>query len=504
MAKKSSSTRLKETLYAVFSLSEDTIRAAEERFAQLNKDEVKALAQRWCFDGLTSDGYQPVFSDENKIMLINAMVHGTLSERKKIAQEFNYQSSYLCGRLYQLGMFDLFYTWATQLNNKKLLEQLSPGILKYMNDERAWLYYEAHRDDEDFHLHALASLHGPAYLNLFRYRDKYLALWKHVADKFQTDGWGSHLLVEKNLGLYSPEPGYFSLHSVETPWNYSDAPIRKLQQLGVDIQLDGEIGDHYHQSKSEMLVGLVLNGQRFDRLFCGPFLPNPENTRLYCSLSDPYFGLMLVEIDLNTNETFYIDSSPTINVPIAYEHDGEKLTAYDCWNNLNLALDKQKAKYYYIPERLRSEPFKAQFKQLAATQAPGFEFEKGAIISVRNWHHGFPDDYYLKFILGTFNLPKTYPLRICLCTDSGEIFALYHCDTERQYYQFVVSRNLNDFIESIQVYQSFMTEEGFASSPHAETAQLSADQVSKLRSRLAPFLPTEPTERNFWLWLLSR
>ncbi|NWO07037.1 MAG: hypothetical protein HLX50_15460, partial [Alteromonadaceae bacterium] len=135
MAKKSSSTRLKETLYAVFSLSEDTIRAAEERFAQLNKDEVKALAQRWCFDGLTSDGYQPVFSDENKIMLINAMVHGTLSERKKIAQEFNYQSSYLCGRLYQLGMFDLFYTWATQLNNKKLLEQLSPGILKYMNDE---------------------------------------------------------------------------------------------------------------------------------------------------------------------------------------------------------------------------------------------------------------------------------------------------------------------------------------------------------------------------------
>ena len=36
---------------------------------------------------------------------------------------------------------------------------------------------------------------------------------------------------------------------------------------------------------------------------------------------------MLVEIDLNTNEIFYIDSSPTINVPMAYEHDGEKLTA---------------------------------------------------------------------------------------------------------------------------------------------------------------------------------
>jgi len=503
MAKKSSSTRLKETLYSVFSLSEDTIRAGEEHFAQLNKDEIKSFAQHWCFDGLTADGYQPVFSDENKIILINCMAHGTLAERKKVAQEFHYQSSYFCGQLYQLGIFGLFYTWATQINNKKLLEQLGPGILKYLHDDRAWQYYKEHRDDEGFHLQVLACLHGPAYLNLFRHQERYLTIWKEMVDKFTESERGLNDLVEKKLGL-NTEADRFSLHSVENPWNYSDAPIRKLQQLGIDIQLDGEIGEHYNRSKSEMLVGLILNGQKFESLFCGPFLTNPDNTRLYCSLPDHYFGLMLVEIDLNTNEIFYIDSSPTINVPMAFEHDGHKLSAFDCWNNINLALDKQKAKYYCIPELLKSEPFKAQFKSLKAMQSFGFEFKEGPIISVRNWHHGFPDNYYLKFILGTFSLPKIYPLRICLCTESGEVFALYHCDTEKQYYPFFVSKNLGEFIESVRLYQSFMAEENFANERNAETTQLSADQTSQLRSRLMPLLPTETAERNFWLWLLTQ
>jgi hypothetical protein len=49
-----------------------------------------------------------------------------------------------------------------------------------------------------------------------------------------------------------------------------------------------------------------------------------------------------------------------------------------------------------------------------------------------------------------------------------------------------------------------MAEEGFENKGDAEAAQLSVEQANKLRDRLAAFLPPEPAERNFWLWLLTR
>lgn len=518
-------TPLKNKLYKVLSLTQVDISQGEGQFLAFKKEDLSEMAGEWSYKLLTQNNGQHLFSYENKVILINIIAHGSASIRKKIMQEFANQSSTQCGSFYKLGIFDLFYTWMINVKNKQLNEIFDSAILQYINDERAWCYYKEHRHEQVFRCQVEACLHK-SYLSILQHRTKYMTMWKEIRE--HESGWENEIKCSLGLDLSRceqtfPDHECFSLHEVENPWNYTDKTIQELRSNGIDIRLNGEIGDHYYHAKSELLVQLTLNGINLEEWFAGPFVCDPSREKLYCSMEDDYSGLNLVEIDLKNNQIFRIDSRQ--EVPMAYCHDGNKLEAYDCWHNQNLGLSVGHALFYTIPELFKSNTFKQSLEKLRSCQLYDFKMEE-PLLSVSRWSNSFPERYEQCYILGTFHaIPRGYPSQICLDILTGKVVALCYEKADSKFYQFEVAQCLSEFVELIHLYQEHLQELEISHSTDYAIHTISSSQAAQLSHKLLSIqicdkdrqkqketsVRSKPIsehtldskQSDFWLWLLN-
>lgn len=501
MARKLASTSLKKELYSLFSFSDHEIKNGESIFSSLSNDELKEFSERWVHDNFSYENYEPKFSSVSKVLLINSIVHGTISIRKKIAREFCWASRLSCGNFKLLGLFDIFYHWALSTSNKQIHEVLGEGILKFIGDERVSQYLETQKGKDYFMGMALRSISAPAYLNIFQYKSEHIRVAGYLIRRIDPINARRINFIRQDLGLIV-EPNYFSLHSVENPWRYTDRAISELQRLGVDIKLDGVIGENYFGSRSEILVGIVLNDINLPGLYSGPFVYSFNNKKLCCGKINSRGELNLVEIDLDNRSIICIDDKMV--VPMAYSHRGDVVEAYDCWNNSSLTLKRDRVKCFHIMGFLRDVKFNDDINSLRSTQGQGFLFNDSALRPVSDWSQSFSGNYDKCYTLGDFYLSKMYPVKIFLDGTSGEIFTLVFSNEKDGFYILQANSNLKYFIKSVHTFKKFMQEIGLVDEKRFNPNSLSAEKAHELVMRLSNLLPRDSEECNFWSWLLLK
>ena len=105
--------------------------------------------------------------------------------------------------------------------------------------------------------------------------------------------------INKSLGL-DIDKNEIWLHEIENPWNYSDNVIRQLSDSGLDIRIDGYIGEF--AMGSPLITSLFLNGRTLNKSFGGPFVADDENAYLCCTTFSREEGFQLVLLDLESTE----------------------------------------------------------------------------------------------------------------------------------------------------------------------------------------------------------
>lgn len=273
----------------------------------------------------TEDGYYKSleslygkFPDFRKVVVINFALFGTESEKQTIARHLSNPYDY---EGIKTNFFDLTYQWLNETKDDKIFESLSRAICFYLNDQRTHDFISRHINTNlNFVKGAISWL----YIQPPWFREKYKEfereIWKRLNEnwpKSTCDEFQSRE-INKSLGL-EIDPNELWFHEIQNPWNFNDAKIIELSKIGVNIKIDGYIGEF--AMGSPLITELILNNKKLPKAIGGPFVVDDNNQFLCCTTFERGEGFRLVVIDLSTNNITELDSKLSTYCPYKFENN---------------------------------------------------------------------------------------------------------------------------------------------------------------------------------------
>jgi len=341
----------KEQLYKLMNIDKNDIQKGEKLYksfsSEMRQKFLSDIYAEYQKEGTFKSIYYLYgeFPNFRKVILINFAIEGTDKEKEQLAYELS--NPYNNGEIEDF--FHLNYEWIKSTNSLIIFEKLSRGLLFYLDkNEVKDFYQEKINNSKEFAKGTLSWL----YIQPNWFREKHLKqeiiIWNELKNKWENilDDQFKIREINKSLGL-NIDKNEIWLHEIENPWNFSGKVIERLKKEGVDVQLNGYIGEV--AMGSPLVTELLLNGRKIKTLVGGPFITDKNNSFLCCTTFSRKKGFKLVAIDLRTNEIIELHSSYGIYTPYKYEN-GEFLIIIGN-NKIDLSKDLLRIKISNIKKR---------------------------------------------------------------------------------------------------------------------------------------------------------
>jgi hypothetical protein len=319
----------KEELYKKMNIAQDDIQKGESQFEAFSPElrkkflsDIYAEYQGEFFKSL--DYIYGEYPNFRKVILVLFAINGDEEEKQRLAHGLS--NPYDNKKIEDL--FHLTFDWINETNNPKIFESLSRGLMFYIDKIEVQEFLKEHLDSN---IEFAKGVFSWLYIQPNWFRDKHKNLEIEIWSKLQSE-WSAELTdefkireINKSLGL-DIDKNEIWLHEIQNPWNFSDSVIKQLSDSGVDIKIDGYIGEF--AMGSPLITSLILNGKKIDKAVGGPLIASNDNTYLCCTTFSREDGFQLVLIDLKANEIIDLNRKG-ICTPYKFENGEFKIIIGD-------------------------------------------------------------------------------------------------------------------------------------------------------------------------------
>lgn len=257
------------------------------------------------------------FPKFRKVTLINFAISGSNEGKYKLANGLSnpYNNTEI------EDFFQLTYSWIKETNDPKIIKSLSRGLLFHLDREEVKEFINTNiNTNTNFVKGVISWLYIQPDWFREMFKEKEIKIWKIIQNK-----WSDLLTnefeireINKSLGL-SINKNEIWLHEIENPWNFTDKEILRLQSEGINIKIDGYIGEFGMGSPA--VTNLILNDKKIDKTIGGPFVTDINNVFLCCTTFNREEGFKLAFIDLKNNDIIELHSSFSIYTPYKFENN---------------------------------------------------------------------------------------------------------------------------------------------------------------------------------------